>query len=189
MPNLLNDKTKEQIYQQNWQDIHLGFYNKHNLDYLDRALYTDLKTFLADLNLIYTDKMSMAASVEARVPLINHELVEFAFQVPSKLKLHHWTTKCILKKIFQNILPKKIIKRSKVGFGAPIRSWFNDLQDIIQKNLSPEILKKQGYFDLKTVQLFLQKNAQGQEDYNYQIWALLTFSIWHQIFIDKNIII
>lgn len=187
--NLLNDNTKEQIYQQNWQDIHLEFYNKHDFDYLDRALYTDIKTFLADLNLIYTDKMSMAASVEARVPLINFELVEFAFQIPSKLKLRHWTTKNILKKIFQNILPKKIIKRSKVGFGAPIRSWFNDLQDIIQKNLSPEILKKQGYFDLKTVQLFLQKNTQGKEDYNYQIWALLTFSLWHQIFIDKTITI
>lgn len=184
--NLLNNKTKKQVHQQNWQDIHLKFYNKHNLDYLDRALYTDLKTFLADLNLTYTDKMSMATSVEVRVPLINPELVEFAFQIPSKLKLHSWITKHILKKTFQNILPKKIIKRSKIGFGAPIRSWFNDLQDVIQENLNPEILKKQGYFDPKTVQLFLQKNAQGREDYNYQIWALLTFSLWHQIFIDKT---
>lgn len=187
--NLLSDKIKRQIHQQNWQDIHLEFYNKHNFDYLDRALYTDLKTFLVDLNLTYTDKMSMAASVEARVPLINPALVEFAFQIPSKLKLRHWTTKGILKKIFQNILPKKIIKRGKVGFGAPIRSWFNDLQSVIQKNLSPEMLKKQGYFDPKAVQLFLQKNAQGREDYNYQIWALLTFSLWHQIFIDKTMTI
>ncbi len=187
--NLLNDKTKEQVHRQNWQDIHLEFYNKRNFDYLDRALYTDLKTFLPDLNLTYTDKMSMAASVETRVPLVNPELVEFAFQIPSKLKLRHWTTKDVLKKAFQNILPEEVLKRSKVGFGAPIRSWFKDLQNIIQKNLSPEMIEKQGYFDSKTIQMFLQKNAQGKEDYNYQIWALLTFSLWHQIFIDKTMTI
>lgn len=186
--NLLVDKIKVQLKDLNWHDIHSSYYNKYQIDNLFKMLYTDLKTFLIDLNLTYTDKMSMATSVEVRVPLLNYKLVEFAFSIPSELKLHRFSKKYIFKKCLGNVLPETILKRKKVGFGAPIRSWLQkDLKDLVNTLLSPQQVKKRGYFNPEVVQEMIKKNMLAKEDYSYSLWALLTFEIWHQKFIDKKI--
>ena len=185
---LISKDLKSELFQHNAQDIHLNYFNKYpEKDLLWKMLYTDIKTFLVDLNLHYTDKMSMSVSSEVRVPFLDHKLLEFAFKLPPHLKMRGTTTKYLLKKSMNNILPKEIIKRSKAGFGAPIRSWLRtDLKPLVNDLLSPRRIKQRGYFNPRIIETMIKENSKGKQDYNYQIWALLTFEIWHQIFIDKK---
>ncbi|MDZ7691006.1 MAG: asparagine synthase C-terminal domain-containing protein [Balneolaceae bacterium] len=150
-----------------------------NLSSLDRLLYLEMKTFLVDHNLNYTDKMSMAAGVEARVPYLDKELVSFAGKIPTKYKLRGNETKYILKKVAEKYLPHDVIYRSKTGFGAPIRDWLkNDLKPFVNQRLNKEHLKKQGIFDPNAVQEMISKNDSGEFDFSYTIWSMLAIQSW-----------
>jgi asparagine synthase (glutamine-hydrolysing) len=150
-----------------------------NLSPLDRLLYLEIKTFLVDHNLNYTDKMSMAAGVEARVPYLDKELVEFAGKVPMNYKLRNGETKYILKKVAERYLPKGVIYRSKTGFGAPIRDWLrNDLKPMVNERLDRDFLSKQGIFDPDAIQEMIKKNDSGKFDFSYTIWSMLAIQSW-----------
>jgi len=153
---------------------------------LNQLLYVDLKTFLPCLNLITTDKTSMAANLEVRVPFLNRDMLEMAARMPPDLKLHGFKRKYILKRALEKVLPREVIWRRKAGFGAPIRSWLRGaLRPMIDDLLSEESVKQRGLFQSAEVQRIIAANLSGREDYNLQVFQLLTLELWHRAFIDK----
>ena len=152
---------------------------------LNRLLYVDFKTFMPALNLDTTDKTSMAANLEVRVPFLNHELVSLSEKIPAELKIKGIKRKYILKKAAESILPKEIIYRKKAGFSAPIRSWIRtSLKPLIDDLLSEETIKKRGLFDKKEVRRIIEQNQTGKEDFNLQVFQLLNLEIWMRQFLD-----
>ena len=152
---------------------------------LNQLLYVDLKTFLPCLNLITTDKTSMAANLEVRVPFLNRDLLELAARMPPDLKLHGLKRKYILKRALEQVLPREVIWRKKAGFGAPIRSWLRGaLQPMIADLLSEASVKRRGLFQPEQVQRIIAANLSGREDYNLQVFQLLTLELWQRTFID-----
>jgi asparagine synthase (glutamine-hydrolysing) len=156
-------------------------------DFMDRMLYWELKTFLVDHNLNYTDKLSMAVGVEVRVPYLDKDLVEFSRAIPTHLKMKGKETKYILKKVAEKYLPMDIIYRPKTGFGAPVRQWIiNDLNQMIEERLSLDRLQKRGFFDPIKVWELIEANKRGEIDASYSIWSLLAIESWLLQFADYN---
>jgi asparagine synthase (glutamine-hydrolysing) len=167
---------------------HRGYlYDDVGGDELSRLLYLDSKTFLPCLNLTYTDKLSMAASVEVRVPLLDDALVDLARRIPSELKLRGWRRKYILKKSQETRLPRDVIWRRKAGFGAPVRSWLQkDLKPLVDDLLSPQAIKHRGLLDSREVDRIISATASGSADFTMRIYALLTLELWCQTFMDRS---
>jgi asparagine synthase (glutamine-hydrolysing) len=156
-------------------------------DFMDRMLFWELKTFLVDHNLNYTDKLSMAVGVEVRVPYLDVELVEFSKSIPTHLKMRGKETKYILKKVAEKYLPKDIIYRPKTGFGAPVRQWItNDLNQMIEERLSIDRLEKRGIFDPIKVWELIEANKKGEIDASYSIWSILAIESWLLQFADYH---
>lgn len=152
---------------------------------LNQMLYWEMKYFLTDHNLNYTDKLSMATGVEVRVPFLDKELVEFSTLIPPHLKMKGVTTKYLLKKMMERYLPNDIIYRSKAGFGAPIREWITkDLEPTIEHYLSQKSIEKRGIFDYKNVKKLIEDNKAGKIDASYSIWCLLSIESWFRQFVD-----
>jgi asparagine synthase (glutamine-hydrolysing) len=156
-------------------------------DELSRLLYLDAKTFLPCLNLSYTDKMGMAASVEVRVPLLDDELVALAARIPSELKLRRFRRKYIFKRSQEGILPREIIWRRKAGFGAPVRSWLiGDLAPLVDDLLSGPTIQSRGLVDPAVVERLRAENAAGEADNSLRLYALLSFELWCRTFLDRS---
>ncbi len=167
-------------------DYHKACFEKcRNASPTNRLLYVDFKTFMPALNLDTTDRSSMAANLEVRVPFLNRDLVELSARVPSRLKIKGLKRKYILKKAVERILPRDVIWRKKAGFGAPIRSWLRgELRPMVDDLLSERRLKDRGFFDPGAVRRMIDSNASGREDLNLQIFQMLTFELWVQKFLD-----
>jgi asparagine synthase (glutamine-hydrolysing) len=157
-------------------------------DPLDRMMYADLKTSLVDSLLAFTDKMSMAVSLEARVPLLDYRLVELAARIPSDLKLRGLNgLKNIFKLAMSDRLPHEIIHRKKQGFGTPISRWFRtSLMPLLQDVLSRERIARRGYFDQDAVWRLIDDHVAERADNSEHILAFLTFEIWHQTYLDSR---
>jgi asparagine synthase (glutamine-hydrolysing) len=154
---------------------------------LNRLLFWDLKTFLPNHNLNYTDKMSMAMGVEVRVPFLDIELLEFSCLIPPHLKMKGITTKYLLKKMMEKYLPKEVIYRSKTGFGVPLRQWMkHDLDVMIQQYLSKEWIEKRGIFEVEEVKMLIENNKKGKIDASYSILCLMAIESWHRQFVDRE---
>jgi asparagine synthase (glutamine-hydrolysing) len=152
---------------------------------LDRMLFWELKTFLVDHNLNYTDKLGMAVGVEARVPFLDLDLVEFSQSIPTSMKMRGKETKYILKKVAERFLPHDVIYRPKTGFGAPVRKWItSDLQPMIDERLSIDRIKARGIFNPDAVWDLINQNKSGKIDASYSIWALLAIESWCMQFVD-----
>lgn len=156
-------------------------------DELSKLLYLDAKTFLPCLNLTYTDKMGMAASVEVRVPLLDDDLVALAARIPSDLKLRGLRRKYIFKRSQERALPKDVVWRRKAGFGAPVRSWLvKDLAPAVDDLLSPETLRRRGLVDPEAVRRLWDDNVAGRHDNSLRLYALLTLELWCRTFLDRR---
>ncbi|MHA8057430.1 asparagine synthase (glutamine-hydrolyzing) [Aquirufa nivalisilvae] len=154
---------------------------------LNQMLYWELKTFLVDHNLNYTDKMGMAVGVEIRVPFLDVLLVEFAQKLPPEMKMKGKETKYLLKKVAERYLPKEIIYRPKTGFGAPVRKWITeDMSDMLEQRLSKSNLEKQGIFDYDAVWKLINENKENKIDASYSIWAILAVDSWINQFCLKK---
>jgi asparagine synthase (glutamine-hydrolysing) len=152
---------------------------------LNQLLYVDLKTFLPCLNLMTTDKTSMAANLEVRVPFLNREMLELTARMPPDLKLRGLKRKYILKRAAEKLFPPEIVWRKKAGFGAPIRSWLRGaLQPMVDDLLSEETVRRRGLFRPEEVRRVIDANLSGREDYNLQVFQLLTLELWQRAFID-----
>ena len=150
---------------------------------LDQLLAADLKTYLHEL-LMKQDQMSMAASIESRVPFLDHKLVEFAARLPVSMKLHGITTKYILRRAIDGILPKQIITRKKMGFPVPIGRWLRgEFSYIVDEYVLGERARKRRIFDEEFVRELVARHRAG-EDHAERLWALINFEIWKRRFFD-----
>ena len=152
---------------------------------LDRMLSLEQRFFTTDHNLLYTDKMSMAAGVEVRVPLLAKNLVDFAASIPDSMKQKGDEGKWIFKKAMEPYLPKEIIYRSKTGFGAPLRDWLKvELSDYVEDILSYTSLTARGLFDPEKVRKLVLNNNEGKIDASYTIFSLMCIEIWCRQHLD-----
>ncbi len=149
------------------------------LDVLEQAQYLDLHFYLPDDLLVKLDRATMAASLEGRVPFLDHELVEFAAGLPSDLKLKGTEVKRVLKAAATGKLPELVIKRPKKGFGLPVGDWFlGVLRPLLERYLSREAIEKGGIFRGDAVAGMLQRHFEGKVDYRKELWTLLVFQMW-----------
>jgi asparagine synthase (glutamine-hydrolysing) len=190
------DEAKQRLYNNEMREATSGLdaYAAHRRYFarvrkaapLNQLLYVDLKTFLPCLNLVTTDKTSMASNLEVRVPFLNRDLLEMAARMPPGLKLHGLKRKYILKRALETVLPPAVVWRKKAGFGAPIRSWLRGaLRPMMDDLLSEETVERRGLFRPAEIQRIIAANLSGREDYNLQIFQLLTLELWHRAFIDQ----
>jgi len=156
-------------------------------DMLKQLQAYDFRNMLAECFLMKTDRMTMAKSMEARVPFLDHRLVELAFRMPSSYKLHSGKTKFILKKALASRLPKDIIWRNKQTFHVPLENWLNqDLKSTVSDVLNITKIYRQGILNPEHVKKVMENYNSGKLYYSRQLWALLTFQMWHNIFIEKE---
>ena len=167
-----------------------AFEDVSHADFLNQMLYLDSKIFMTSLNLTYNDKMSMACSVEVRVPFLDRELAEFvAWNVPPHLKLKGFfspTTKHIFRKAMQGILPEGVLRQPKAGFAAPADYWLaNDLREMTDDLLSESRIRERGLFRPEAVAKLVQEHRDDRQDWSMQLWQFLTLELWAQNFLDR----
>ncbi|MBI3475485.1 MAG: asparagine synthase (glutamine-hydrolyzing) [Acidobacteria bacterium] len=171
---------------------HLAAFDRvRHADFLNQMLYLDTKIFMTTLNLTYNDKMSMASSVEVRVPFLDRELAEFvAWNVRPEWKLKgKWrpVTKYIFREAMRSMLPEEVLRQPKAGFAAPVDYWLaNDLRPMVDELLSESQVRRRGLFRPETVRRLVDEHRRGDQDWSMQIWQLLTLEIWMQLFIDGD---
>ena len=166
-----------------------SFDNVADADFLNQMLYLDTKIFMVSLNLTYNDKMSMASSVEVRVPFLDRELAEFvAWNVPPELKLKGlWrpVTKHIFRQAMHDALPAEVLQQPKAGFAAPIDYWLaNDLKEMVDDLLSETQVRNRGLFRAQKVRALVDEHRSSAQDWSMQIWQFLTLELWMQMFLD-----
>lgn len=148
---------------------------------LDKLLYIDLKTSLPEQLLMLTDKMSMYTSVEARVPYLDHRVVEYVARLPARVKIKRFNLRYLQKHTFRPHLPGFVFNQKKKGFGAPVGSWVRkELKGLVMDLLGEQRLQQQGIFDAKTVQTLVNSHMKMESDYTDLLMGLLTFQIWYE---------
>jgi asparagine synthase (glutamine-hydrolysing) len=154
---------------------------------LNRMLYVDTKLWLPDLLLARGDKMSMAVSLEARVPLLDHKLVEFAAALPPNLKVKGLARKYLLKKVSSRWLPPEIIHRKKQGFPMPSSLWLRDeARTFVRDVLSPAVVRRRGLFNPLFVEKLIQEHESGFADHGSLLWGLMNVELWQRVFMDSQ---
>jgi asparagine synthase (glutamine-hydrolysing) len=152
---------------------------------LDALLYIDSKTYLPGDILTKVDRMSMAVSLEARAPLLDHKLIEFVARIPASLKLRGGETKHIFKRAIADFVPAEILHRPKQGFGVPVQQWINEqLREQMRETLTDSRARARGYAEPRYVAQLLNEHERGRRDHAAPLWALFMLELWHRVFID-----
>jgi asparagine synthase (glutamine-hydrolysing) len=156
-------------------------------DFLAQMTYLELKVRLPELLLMRVDKMTMATSVEARVPFLDHRLVEFALSLPRALKVEGKSGKHILKRALEDILPKDVLYRPKRGFGAPVEAWFRGTHSSeLEACVMNSPLRRREFFDYGFIARLFVEHRRGARDWGFHLWALLNLSLWYERWIDGS---
>jgi asparagine synthase (glutamine-hydrolysing) len=156
-------------------------------DFLSRMTYLELKLRLPELLLMRVDKITMATSVEARVPFLDHHLVEHAISVPRSLKVEGESGKHILKRALEDILPHDLLYSRKRGFGAPIKAWFrNGLGEWFDSHLLNSRMRQRDFFDYAYIARLLDEHRRGAHDWSFHLWCLLNLSLWYERWIEPR---
>jgi len=152
---------------------------------VDASLLTDTMTYLPNDLLVKMDIASMAVSLEARSPFLDHHLMEFAATLPEHLKLRGMTTKYLLKQVLKKFVPEENLTRAKMGFGVPIGHWFRGrLQTFLRETLLSEKALSRGLFDREQVRRIIDQHVEGKDDHALRLWSLLMLELWFERFID-----
>ena len=184
--SILDDRLRRRLYSARMRRDLQGYHARHVLEqavkdapvehHLDRVQYVDMKTYLPGDILTKVDRASMATSLEVRVPLLDHKLLEWAATLPHSFRLRAREGKYLLKKAMEDRLPKEILYREKMGFSIPLASWFRGpLREIVRQRLLEGILEQVDLFDMGFVERLLEEHASGASDHSAAIWALLMF--------------
>jgi asparagine synthase (glutamine-hydrolysing) len=153
---------------------------------LDQLLYLDSKTYLPGDILTKVDRMSMAVSLEARAPLLDHKLIDFVTGIPAGLKLSGFETKYLLKKAVKDLVPSEILNRPKQGFGVPIQEWINQqLRSRVRETLTEPRTRQRGYLNSQYIDVLLDEHERGRRDHSMGLWALFMLELWHRQFVDE----
>ncbi len=185
---MFTEEAKERIgtHTNPYAEMSRFFNSAETTSLLDRMLYADTKTYLHEL-LMKQDQMSMAASIESRVPFLDHKLMEFSAQMPDELKLHGKTTKFVLREAMKGILPAEILTRKKMGFPVPIGKWFrNEYKYLIDEYVTGERALSRGIFNADFVRNIAARHQQG-ENHDERLWALLNFEMWQRRFLEGDL--
>lgn len=188
---IFNEEEKKMIYSDSFlkeKNGHDGFETfKKNFEKvgngieLEKLLFVDQNTYLLDEFLVKSDRMSMAHSLEVRVPILDHRIVEFASEIPAKYKLRGMTTKWALRKLMENKLPKQIISGTKKGFSPPLPSWLADkLKPFLQECLSENALRKTNILKYSAICQLMDEHFERKVDHHRRLWAVLNFVLWSQ---------
>jgi len=194
---IFNEKEKEDIYTEDFRkkveindplDFMLKKFEESGTeDPLEQLLYVDINSYLPEDLLVKMDIATMANSLEARVPFLDHKFMELVAGIPSQLKMKGSMTKFILKKAFSDLLPEAILKRKKMGFGVPISRWFrNELKDDVFDILLDIRTLSRGYFREKGIKRLLDEHTALRYDHSAKIWALLVLETWFRVFMDRE---
>jgi len=169
-------------------EAHKAYFQRASaLDFISQMCYVDTKIFLPCLNLFYSDRATMANSIESRPPLIDRTIVEWSYRLPGKWKIHGVEQKYILKKVAERYLPSNVVYRPKASFGAPMRTWLRrDLVPFMDCFLSREVVEKRQFFQYDMIEKIRLDHVFGREDNSHRLWALLTFELWCQCFLDSE---
>jgi len=168
------------------QYIHECFSAVSSESPLNKMLYVDTKSWLPDDLLVKADKITMANSVELRVPFLDHKVLEFAASLPTEYKLKGLTTKYILKRALNGRVPEQVIKRKKAGFPVPLQSWFSgELKDFSRDVLFDSRTLARGYFRKSAIESLLQQ-AEKERMYGKEIFSLIVLELWHREFVDER---
>lgn len=152
---------------------------------VDAALLTDIMTYLPNDLLVKVDIATMAVSLEARSPFLDHHVIEFAASLPEKFKLRGLTTKYLLKRVLKKLLPAENLERRKMGFGVPIGHWFRgQMQPFLRETLLSQKALGRRLFKPESVKQMIQLHTSGERDYAHQLWTLLMLELWFEQFID-----
>jgi asparagine synthase (glutamine-hydrolysing) len=185
-------EIRQQLINSDPWRYHVAHFDRvRHADFLDQMQYSDIKTFMVSLNLNYADKMSMASSVEVRVPFLDWRFAEWVFaNIRPDLRLHgrlYPSTKYILRKAVHDLLGEEVLRQPKAGFGAPLDEWLRgDLREMVDDLLSQDHIRRAGYFAPESVAQILREHRQGKHNWSMQIWQLLTLELWTQIFVEKR---
>jgi asparagine synthase (glutamine-hydrolysing) len=164
------------------------FERTRRLEPLRRMLYLDLKVWLPDDLLVKADKMTMAASIELRVPFLDHTLVEWAWRLPSNLKLRGGVGKYVLRRAVGDLVPPEILGRAKQGFTIPIKGWLRDELSGSARRLLLEQGSHRDLLDLRAVERLLTCHESGRADLSTELFTLVVFAVWHQLFIEAPVL-
>ncbi len=156
-------------------------------DFAASMSYLELKLRLPELLLMRVDKMTMATSVEARVPFLDHHLVEYAMSLPVDLKINGTSGKHILKRALEKVLPPDLLYRRKRGFGAPVREWFRGAgSEVLSGHIMNSSMRQRELFNYEFIARLLGEHRRGARDWSFHLWALLNVSLWYDRWIDRS---
>lgn len=192
---VFRELEKRQLYKKEFQaefsdNQPLDFVNKwflkaNGFGIIDTALLVDQMTYLPNDLLVKVDITSMANSLEARSPFLDHKVIEFAASLPESIKMRHIATKSLLKRVAAKLVPREVVYRRKMGFGVPIGKWFrNEMKDFVTEVLLSEKFTKRGIFKPKFVSKLLNDHIECRRDCASQLWSLLMLELWFQKFVD-----
>ena len=155
-------------------------------DFAGRMTYLELKLRLPELLLMRVDKITMATSVEARVPFLDHHLVEYALGISQDRKVAGGSGKHILKKALEEVLPHDVLYRPKRGFGAPIKQWFGGgTGEMLDARLMNSTLRRRNFFDYAFIARLIDEHRRGARDWSFHLWCLLNLSLWYERWIER----
>jgi asparagine synthase (glutamine-hydrolysing) len=165
-----------------------AFSEASHADWLNQLLYVDSQVFMPSLNLNYNDKMGMAASLEVRVPFLDHQFADWvAWNVSPGLKLRGMTTKHILRRAMTGVVPDEVLRQPKASFGAPVGHWLeNELREMTDELLSERRLKERGWLEPKLVRRMVEEHRSRRRDHGMQLWQFLTLELWASQFLDRK---
>lgn len=180
---LLDTNYQHETLLPSWSKI-----NKMPISAEEKVSLFDLNHYLPD-NLLYKmDIASMASGLEVRVPLLDHQLIESAINMPLEIKIKDGAQKYLMKKVLAKNIPEELVYRKKWGFPAPVGEWLkSELHFLIEKYLSPKVLKKQSLFNHKTTQKLVNDFKSGLQFHYKRVWALIVFQMWYEKYMDKNL--
>ena len=163
--------------------MQVHFDRSQGWDPLSRIQYVDIKTYLVDDILTKVDRASMAHSLEVRVPLLDHQVMEYAAQIPAHYKLRGGEGKYVLKQAVEHLVPPEILRRPKMGFSIPLALWLrNDLKETFEKSLFRKDAFIAELFDPAPIRRWWHQHQRGSRDYAYHLWALLMLESWGERF-------
>jgi asparagine synthase (glutamine-hydrolysing) len=167
-------------------DYRAHFEQAAGLGLVNQLLYVNATTYLPGDLLVKTDRVTMAHGLEARCPFLDQELIGLVAGIPTALKLRGMTTKYILKRAAERLLPREIVHRPKHGFGVPVGRWFRqELRGYVHDVLLSPRARQRGYFDPAAVERLIDQHQRGQRDRGHQLWTLLAFELWHRTYLDS----
>jgi len=193
--SVFNEQTKQPLYSDHFREqtqaadatgiLAEWFKRANGIGVVDAMLLTDQMTYLPNDLLVKVDIATMAVSLEARSPFLDHHVIEFAASLPQNLKLRRLTSKYLLKKVLRKLLPSENLKRRKMGFGVPVGHWFRGkMQPFLREVLLSEKALRRGLFKPEAVRQLIELHVRGERDYSQQLWTLLMLELWFNRFID-----